>query len=153
MAPQPKHPSARARRNKTSTIAVLRAVENARIPDPPKHQDWHPLALDWWCSAWTSPMRQEWTESDEHGIIRMLALQHAYWTHFDSGEYRGLSSLENSFNASARMYGLSPMARRSLQWQIEQGEAAEEKTVQRRAKKSASKNGIKALPDPREMLG
>jgi hypothetical protein len=150
--PVPKDPSVRARRNRTSTNAILRIVTDAKVPALPADRQWHPYAAAWWTDAWSSPMRQEWTTSDEHGIVRLLALQHAYWSTFDEGDYKALATLENSFNASSKMFGLSPMSRRALQWQIEQGEAAEEKTTQRR-KSRAVKSGPKAVEaDPRELL-
>ncbi len=148
--PMPKDPATLTRRNKVSTKAVLRLVKNPKIPAPPAGTDWHEQALIWWGKAWSSPMRQEWTDSDANGIELMLAVQHAYWKSFDEGDYRIMPQLMNSFNTLAKQYGLSPMSRRSLQWQIEQGEAAEEKTIKRR--QSRTKTGLRKGQDPRELL-
>lgn len=150
--PAAKHPSVRQRRNKHVTNAVLKVVPGAKVPAVPAGTDWHPRAAEWWQDAWTSPMRQEWAKSDEHGIIRLLGLMHAYWMTFDAGDFKALPTLENAFNSGANRYGLNPMARRSLQWQIEQGEAAEEKTVQRRQARASKAKPTLVEADPRELL-
>lgn len=59
----PKDPSLRARRNTTTTRAVLKARTNPTIPELPKGR-WHQQVQDWWTRAWSSPMVPEWTESD-----------------------------------------------------------------------------------------
>lgn len=149
----PKDPSTLARRNKPTSQAILKLVSGRKVPVPPKGTVWHPQALSWWRKAWQSPMVQEWTSSDEELLIVCLAARHAYWRSFDEDDRRGLPGLLNCIVTTEKHLGLSPMSRRSLQWQIEQGEAAEEKTELRRKSRA-----VKALPksveaDPRELLG
>lgn len=153
MPPFPKDPSVRARRNKSSSNAILRIVAGRKVPDLPEGTDWHPRAVEWWTKAWQSPMVQEWTASDEELLVVCLAARHAYWKSFDEDDRRGLPSLLNTIVSTEKNLGLSPMSRRSLQWQIEQGEAAEEKTEQRRKSKAAKSVAKVADVDPRELLG
>lgn len=152
MPPMPKDPSTRARRNKTSTNSVLRVVPGQKVPALPKGTDWHPMAAAWWKTAWMSPMVQEWTEADQELLIVCLAARHAYWKSFDEDDRRGLPSMLNSIVSAEKTLGLSPMSRRALQWQIEQGEAAEEKTTQRRRARAAQAKPRPVESDPRELL-
>lgn len=134
--------SVRARRNKTSTRAVLTAVENPEIPDLPDHVDWHAAVLDWWQDCWSSPMAPEWTESDRHTLFLAARLMQQVWAEETSPASRVTSATEARH--LLKECGLTPLARRSLQWEIERAESAVEKTTQRRAATRP-----KAAPDPR----
>jgi len=123
--------SVRARRNKTSTRAVLTAVANPDIPDLPDHVDWHAAVLSWWDDCWSSPMAPEWTESDRHTLFLAARLMQQVWDDATSPASRVTSATEARH--LLRECGLTPMARRSLQWEISRGEEAEERTKQRRA--------------------
>ncbi|MEV0367520.1 hypothetical protein [Nocardia fusca] len=123
--------SVRARRNKTTTRAVLTAVENPDIPDLPDHVDWHAAVLSWWTDCWSSPMAPEWTESDRHTLFLAARLMQQVWDEATSPASRVTSATEARH--LLRECGLTPMARRSLQWEIERAESAVEKTTQRRA--------------------
>lgn len=141
--PESKPSSMRARRNKTSTRSTLRAAVNPDIPDLPDHIDWHAAVLDWWSDCWTSPMAPEWTASDRHTLFLAARLMQQVWDDAVSPASRVTSATEARH--LLRECGLTPMARRSLQWEIEKGEAAAERTTSRR---SARKPQI--APDPRE---
>ncbi len=134
--------SVRARRNKTATRAMLSAVVNPEIPELPDHVEWHPAVLAWWEDCWSSPMAPEWTESDRHGLFLAARLIQQVWDEGTSAASRVTSATEARH--LLRECGLTPMARRSLQWEISRGEEAEERTRQRR---SASRP--KAALDPR----
>jgi hypothetical protein len=123
--------SLRARRNKTTTRATLSAVDNPEIPDLPDHVEWHPAVLSWWTDAWSSPMAPEWTESDQHTLFLAARLIQQVWSEETSAASRVTSATEARH--LLRECGLTPMARRSLQWEIDRGETAAEKTAQRRA--------------------
>lgn len=123
--------SVRARRNKTSTRAVLTAVENPEIPDLPDHVEWHPAVLAWWHDCWSSPMAPEWTESDRHTLFLAARLMQQVWSEETSPASRVTSATEARH--LLKECGLTPLARRSLQWEIERAESAVEKTTQRRA--------------------
>ncbi|RBO87037.1 hypothetical protein DFR74_112214 [Nocardia puris] len=135
----------RQRRNKTTTRATLRPVSNPTIPDLPDHVGWHPAVLSWWEDCWSSPMAPEWTESDRHTLFLAARLMQQVWDDRTSAASRVTSATEARH--LLRECGLTPMARRTLQWEIERGEAAEERTTTRRAGRRPS-----AAPDPREAM-
>ncbi|MEV0357117.1 hypothetical protein AB0H71_13750 [Nocardia sp. NPDC050697] len=137
--------SLRARRNKTSTRATLRAADHPQIPELPEHLEWHEAVLDWWMDCWSSPMAPEWTESDRHTLFLAARLMQQVWDESTSPASRVTSATEARH--LLRECGLTPMARRSLQWEIERGETAAERTTQRRSGRKPS-----AVPDPRQAM-
>jgi hypothetical protein len=148
----PKHPSTRARRNKDSTRAILIPVAGRAIPPMPNNRSWRPESVSWWDAVWSSPMRQEFVDADLEVITRMLMLNEAIFEAFEAGDLRLMVNLQAEMRQQEMRFGLTPIDRRRLQWTIEQGEAAEEKTTQRR-KARAAKSGPKAVQsDPRELL-
>ena len=150
--PVPKHPSTRARRNKTSTHAVLAAAPDVKVPPMPKGRRWHKEAVAWWNAVWSSPMRQEFDTSDERVLLRMLTLEDAYWRAVDEDDLRAQLAIIVEQRQQERRFGFTPEDRRRLQWQIEQAEQAEEKTTARRRKR-AEESKPRAVPDdPRSML-
>ena len=156
LGPAPKHPSARQRRNKVATARTLSVVDKPKIPLIPKRgpgEKWTPEALKWWHRTWSSPMSAEYDESDFSGIVRRLYLEDAYWTAVHMGAMTTAFKFAAEIRIQDAEYGLTPMARRRLQWQIDQGESAEEKTEARRKARAAAQ-GPKPVtgPDPREML-
>lgn len=137
--------SVRARRNKTSTRAVLTAVENPDIPDLPDHVDWHAAVLSWWTDCWSSPMAPEWTESDRHTLFLAARLMQQVWDDATSPASRVTSATEARH--LLRECGLTPMARRSLQWEIEKVSEAQDRGADRRAARQTRRPA--ATPDPR----
>lgn len=144
--PASKPASARARRNKTSTRATLKAVANPEIPELPAHLPWHPAVLEWWTDAWSSPMAPEWTKSDEHTLFLAARLIQQVWDEDTSAASRVTSATEA--RQLLRECGLTPMARRTLQWEISRGEEAEDRTTQRRQSRSPRAQG----DDPRKAM-
>lgn len=161
--PAPKDPSTRARGNKTSTRATLAAVENPEIPempDPmqyvpspfPKGSDlysepaWYPAVKEWWEAIWSSPMSSEFSEeSDKHGLYLGCALLQESINPMNKITER-MSAL-TKFEGVVRNYGLNPMARRALQWEIDRGDSADKRT---RARHMAERSPVKAVDDPRK---
>lgn len=152
MPPVPKDPSTRARRNKTSTNAILRPVANPKIPALPKGRHWNSETRAWWKDVWSSPMAPEYDDSDFHAIQRLAMLVDVYYSASIEGDVSVMLKLAAEIRMQEQRFGLTPIDRRRLQWTIDQGEAAEEKTAKRRAAKRAAA-GPKAVPDdPRSML-
>jgi len=150
MPPMPKDPSTRARRNRTSTSAVLRAVPGAKIPPLPTGFKWLKLTQDWWRVIWKSPMAPEFCDADLPGIQRLAILVNAYYESAAEGDLNLMLKLAAEIRHQQQAYGLTPMDRRRLQWTIEQGEEAEEKTQRRRAAKP--KPAAVPAVDPRQLL-
>jgi len=123
----PKHPSTRARRNKVAGARTLSAVHDVETPELPEFDDveWHPMTVSWWDDIWASPMAPEYDDSDIHGLYALAMLVNAFW-------YEPSTGLASEIRLQRQCFGLSPIDRRRLQWEIEQGEKAEQSTRQRR---------------------
>lgn len=145
--PAPKDPSTRARRNKTTTAATLDAdggdtVERPDLPD----LGWHPLAVQWWEDLWSSPMSPEYLNMDRHVIMRYGQTVSDYWL-AESPKER--AEIHVRLEAMSKALGTDPMARRSLQWSIEQVETAQEK---RKRRGSGREKTEQPKGDPRATL-
>lgn len=141
--PASKHPSARARRNKTSTAATLVSdgpIERPELPD----LGWHPLAVEWWNDLWSSPMSPEYLQMDRHVIMRYGQTVSDYWN-AESPKER--AEIHVRLEAMSKSLGTDPMARRSLQWTIEQVKSAQQKSQAREERKPQRPKG-----DPRATL-
>ena len=116
------------------------------VPDlPEKEGGWHPMVLEWWESVWRSPMASEYLDADMRGGLYILAdLYQIRWTAYSRS---ALIESSKEIRLQERRFGLSSMDRRSLQWEIEKGETAAEKTRSRRTKKKAPSG-----KDPRSVL-
>ena len=67
---------------------------------------------EWWATIWASPMATAWVEADEDSLIRLAKMR----DEFHRGDlpvsaFSAMQALEDRF-------GLSPKARRALQWEI-----------------------------------
>lgn len=149
MPAQAKDPAVRQRRNKTATRAVLKpAPKNPKIPPLPRGPQWYPQVRDWWKRTWSSPMVPEWTESDVDGLYLAAKLMHQFWDAETSPNVcRGLAGEIRQILAQC---GLTPMSRRSLQWEIERVEAAQASGTKRRAGATPTKStSTEDTSDPR----
>lgn len=147
MPRQPKDPSLRARRNTTTTRAVLKPQVNPTVPELPKGTRWHQQVQDWWKRAWSSPMVPEWTESDIDSLYMVARLMQLFW--HSSTLPNECKALAAEIRQLLSQCGLTPMSRRSLQWEIDRGESAAEATAQRRGRRAAPARTEPAKPDPR----
>ncbi len=127
MPTAPKHPSTRARRNRSTTAAVLQAAADVKPPGLPDRDDgWHPQAAAWWAELWASPMAGEFLASDVHQLLMVAALVDDYWR-------KPTPAKLAEIRLQGRAYGLSPLDRRRLQWAVERTEAAQDRGKRRRA--------------------
>lgn len=136
--PPPKDPGTRQRQNKASTRAVLSVVVDHGVPPLPPAGDWlgcpssdeskseavqWPKAVEvWWETIWTSPMSNEFHESD----MPQLYLGAFYLAQVVDPWLKTTERLAagKQHEAMVKNFGLNPMSRRSLQWEIEKvGEA------------------------------
>lgn len=147
MPPLPKHPSTRARRNKTSSSATLSLVHNVTAPDLPAHVAWHEMTLAWWADIWKSPMAPEYDDSDRHGLFLLAVLVNDYWA---AETLTVRQSMASEIRLQRQCFGLTPMDRRRLQWEIERTDEAQDKGAKRRA--SAPTEKPSAAADPRAAL-
>lgn len=118
-----------ARRNQSATRAKLSSDHDVEAPELPT-REWHPQTLKWWTDVWASPMAPEYDDSDQHGLFALACLVDDFWT-AESGRERAALSAE--IRLQRQCFGLSPIDRRRLQWEIERTEEAQEKGRKRRA--------------------
>jgi hypothetical protein len=144
--PAPKDSSTRARRNKATTKATIQADASIVAPELPPH-DWHTMTLSWWRALWASPMAPEYDDSDRHGLFKLAMLQNDFWTAETAKERKEASA---EIRLQEQRFGLSPIDRRRLQWEIEKSEAAVEQGTKRRTTKKANETDCKG--DPRSIL-
>lgn len=143
--PTPKPGSLRQRRNKTSTAARLSLNPNVEVPELPAGE-WHPRTLDWWELAWASPMASEWLDADVPGLELCAQLWDDFYT-TDSPNLRVKLSAE--LRLQEARFGLAPMDRRRLQWEIDRGDEADTRTRRRRRAQVAPTGDPR---DPRDLL-
>lgn len=167
--PAPKHPTARQRRNKASTARTLTVVHDVEVPPLPplvvsriegegedKHlvevpAEWHEMTTAWWADVWASPMAPEYDPSDIHGLYLLARLVDAAWR---STSPTGLKDVLGELRLQRQLYGLTPLDRRRLQWEIERGEEAADKGHAKAAERKARKTPTRSKPkaDPRTIL-
>jgi hypothetical protein len=121
MAPQPKPPGQRRRRNAGQSQWKTLPAEGRRRDDMPElpGEDWLESTIEWWNTLWTSPMATAWEDADVDSIVRLARMR----DDFHRGElpvsaFGAMQALEDRF-------GLSPKSRRSLQWEIAKGEVVD----------------------------
>lgn len=161
MPPQPKRNP--ARRNKSTTRATLSMVHDVQAPELPDGRSWHEQTTQWWIDIWASPMAPEYDDSDRHGLFALAAMVDDYWQLEDALNddptvemrmklLRLRSSLMSEIRQQRQCFGLTPIDRRRLQWEIDRGDEAESKTRKRKAAASKSTQDQVPAVDPRNVL-
>ena len=148
--PVPKPAGQRRRRNIAPGARTLRPVSGkATIPKLPtrrvegRNAQWRAETKAWWERVWSSPMSSEFDPSDIDGLFVLAVLVDTFWRDPTPEHAKEL-------RLHRQCFGLEPIARRRLQWEIERGEEAQAKTAARRAPKAAGKT---PAADPRANAG
>src|SRR3954469_12065585 len=166
MGPPPKPAATRARRNRVTAAVVLHAREPGqvvvpRLPNPPQDwhhpllhrppQDWHPLTRAWWADLWASPMAGEYDPTDVRGLLQLAVLVDDFW-HAETPRDRQPASAE--IRLQGVRFGLSPIDRRRLQWEIQRSEEAQARGRRRSVARPPQDNPTRPTPakDPRSIL-
>lgn len=138
--PAPKPDQLRQRRNRKSGAATLDIGVTVKAPTLPKITGvvWHRLTLDWWRDVWASPMAGEYLDADVHGLTRLARLINEF-------NVTGDSKLMPEIRLQEARFGLSPVDRARLQWEVAKGDEAERKRKPAKATKQPS-------GDPRDVL-
>ena len=144
--PTPKHASARTRRNRISTAATLTPAPAAEVPPLPPltGQEWHPMTLAWWNDLWRSPMAPEYDPSDIHGLYLLATLVNGFWENPSK-------DLAAEIRLQRQCFGLTPIDRRRLQWEIERTDEAQDRGRRRRST-TPKDSAAQAAGDPRGVL-
>ena len=117
----PKPPGQRRRRNAgqgqwRQLPAEGRAGDAPELPEG----EWLTETLDWWDTIWASPMATVFEEADIDGLVRLARMKDA-----DTRGELATTAL-GQITALEDRFGLSPKARRQLQWEIAASDNVEE---------------------------
>ncbi|HWH14239.1 MAG TPA: hypothetical protein VNT51_05795 [Miltoncostaeaceae bacterium] len=139
--PPPKHPSQRRRRNADGAAALgvtrlPREGRSERKPALPKRRPdgkaWSAVARSWWRTAWSSPMAAVWIEADVPSLLRLAMLVDDQANGVEVVDGEGAAhvvpvavTVLGEIRQLEDRFGLSPLARRRLQWEIAQAEKDE----------------------------
>jgi hypothetical protein len=172
--PTPKPAATRQRRNRTTSSATLTADHKVRAPALPKGnpwcsthgrrksdclldpriselrpcrtEQWHPMTKAWWKDIWASPMAPEFLKADTHGLFTLAMLEDDFWRSTSVKERRELVA---EIRLQRQCFGLSPIDRRRLQWEVERAEQA---TAKRKPPARKPVADTPAPADPRLLL-
>ena len=87
------------------------------LPNPDERV-WHPLTLRAWEHAWASPMASQWIETDVDALGRLALLWDEFYKNPDGRVMAEIRLQEQRF-------GLSPLDRSRLQWEVKRGQETE----------------------------
>ena len=107
--PAPKPAATRVRRNRPSGARTFELASGSDVPSLPDRYDQR--TRNWWEAVKSSPMAEEYTASDWQGLLAVAALLELWWITADP---KALAE----WRVQCREYGLTPIARRSLAWEI-----------------------------------
>ncbi len=150
-APKPAH--IRQNRIKKSTKATLTKAAGASttVPDLPPVRIYQALTVDWWVKVWTSPMAPEYLETDIDGLARLaLLIDNFYVLINDPAAMGKTKEIMAEIRLQEARFGLSPVDRSRLQWEVQKGEEAQAK---RQAAQQPKRSSSGTAGDPRALLG
>jgi hypothetical protein len=142
-SPAPKAANLRQRRNKSASRAELPPEMSPIVGQPslPANPlgDWHDLTEQWWADVWTSPQSNEFLRADLGALFRLAILVDLFWK-------SGKLPVAKEIRVLEREFGLTPLARRRLEWQVATSAEAADRHAQRQSKRAT------ILEDPRLVL-
>jgi len=120
MPPLPKPAHQRQRRNRRTSASTIEAPPAKRLElTDLLGKDLHPMTLLTWKVWWASPLTEEWVDADVPDLVAVAALVDQFWK--GTGDR---SKMHAEIRMATREFGLTPMSRRSLQWEIKRLEGA-----------------------------
>ncbi len=141
--PAPKPANIRQRTNRKAGATVLVDDAERDVPALPRGlRKWHRLTRAWWTTVWQSPMAGEYLDTDHEGLVRLAVLVDQFY-----------ATLNPVLMAEIRLqearFGLSPVDRSRLQWEVQKGEEAERRRVRPAA---GTSDASQPDADPRDLL-
>lgn len=114
----PKPAALRQRRNKKAGATEL-VESRRRAPVLPNDlgREWHRLTRAWWAKVWRSPMANEYLDTDVDGLVRLAVVVDQFYETLDP-------KLMAEIRLQEARFGLSPVDRSRLQWEVAKGEEA-----------------------------
>lgn len=142
--PRGRHPKPlelRQNRTRKSGAATIEAPAKPRIPTIPNPDErvWHALTVRAWERAWSSPMAGQWIQTDEDALGRLALLWDEFYKKPHAKTLAEIRLQESRF-------GLSPLDRSRLQWEVNRGEEAEQSAKRRK------QPAPPIVGDPRKLL-
>ena len=120
--PPPKPAAQRRRRNRAPAPVKLPAEKNAnKAPSLPGATSYSKATRAWWATIWRSPMAAVWLEADVPALVRLATLIEL----LEQGEATAMVLAE--IRQLEDRFGLSPLARRRLQWEVDRATGSEPK--------------------------
>lgn len=138
MPPVAKPAHQRQRQNRSVAKATIEASPAKRLdlaellPENALHR----MTLWTWNVWWASPLTAEWVDADVPDLVDVALLVDAFWTADDPIKR---AKIHAEMRMAMQQFGLTPMSRRSLQWEIKRLEGPkprEEPRTPRRSSKS-----------------
>lgn len=130
-----------ARRNKSSTKATLSAAPGVEVPKLPTGT-WHPMTREWWKDIWASPMASEFLDADQHALFRLAVMVNDYW---EAESASARKELAGEIRLQSQAFGLTPIDRRRLQWEVEKIDGGEKKPPKRRKRGKDPRSHLSAV--------
>lgn len=141
--PAPKPAELRQRTNRKSGATVLTVGDRrpGKVPKLPSHdgRKWHAFTLLEWKRWWLSPMATKWIDSDFGGLYKLALLNDQY---FNTGDLEVMKEIR----LQEPRFGLTPLDRSRLQWEIVTDHAGTVKPV------TSTKGRSSTSDDPRGFL-
>lgn len=94
------------------------------------------MTVQWWQDVWRSPMAPEFLQADIHGLYVLAELRDRFWR-------EPSAALAAEIRQQEQRFGLSPIDRRRLQWEVPRGAAGPDRPAA---------PGQDAGDDPRKLL-
>ena len=150
--PVPKPSHLRQRKNKKAGATTLQHPDKDQqektkaptLPNPDKRK-FHRLTRAWWRRVWSSPMASEFLPTDVDGLGRLALLVDNY---YKDPTGKKAKELLGEIRLQEARFGLSPVDRSRLQWEVAKGEEAERKRRPQQRQQEPS-----SAADPRGVLG
>lgn len=114
-------------------------MKHPTLENPDKRK-FHRLTRAWWKRVWESPMASEYLPTDVDGLNRLAML-------VDSYNHKPDAKILAEIRLQESRFGLSPLDRSRLQWEVAKGEEAERK------RKPPQNQHPTSNKDPRGILG
>ena len=146
--PAPKSSKTRQRRNKASTRSTLeQPTGEVKVPRLPARDrgsgPWHRRVSAWWDDVWRSPMASEYLDVDRRGLEAIADLWQSF---FSADSDAGRVAVHSEIRLAQRDYGLTPLDRRRLEWEIKRAEPKPTERAESKSKRARTK------ADPRKVL-
>lgn len=85
---------------------------------------WAALTKAWWTRLWASPMAGQFIESDVDGLYVLATLKDAFWSCAPGDPKMGALAAE--IRMQEQRFGVTPLDRRRLEWELEREPAGAE---------------------------